>query len=178
MLVHVSSSKARVRREAAEIDGRILEEAAFLLLKRYSIKRLGVQFAGPECLAISKLSAAIGREQHRKEKIEADVNDVYACLRYLLEKGKSLDDPQLRLLCTQEDVRKFIELIQDRLPEISEDIIRNMTMARFPYVETIEPVKLDVSPEKAPNLTGVALVLLVFGLGGLLVVRHWVAKWK
>jgi hypothetical protein len=134
MMVHVSSSKAHVRREAVEIDGRIPNEAVFLLLKRYSVERLGIQFAGPECLAIMKLSAAAGRDGHRNDKILADINDVEACLRCLLEKDKSLDDPQLRLLCTQEDVRKFIELIQDRLPEISEDIIRNMTIARFPYM--------------------------------------------
>jgi hypothetical protein len=178
MLVHASPSKARVRHEAVKIDGRIPKEAAFLLLKRYSIKRLGVQFAGPECLAIMKLSAATRREQHREDKIRSDINDVDACLRHLLERGKSLDDPQLRLLCTQEAVQKFIALIRDKRPGRSEDFIRNMTMAKFPYMETIELVELDVSPEKTPNLTGVALVLLVFGLGGLLVVRHWVAKWK
>ena len=59
--------------------------------------------------------------------------------------------------------------------------MRNMNMARFPYMETIEtetiePAKSDVSPEGTPNLTGAALVLLVFGLGGLLIVRRWVAK--
>jgi hypothetical protein len=178
MLVHVSASKVPVRRDAVKVDGRILEEAPFLLLQKYSIKRLGVQFAGPECLAITKLKAAAGRKPHRENKIRADINDVEACLRYLLERGKSLDDPQLRSLCTQKDVYKFIAIIQDRLPQRSEGIIRNMTMARFPYMETIEPAKLDVSPEKTPNLMGAAWVLFVFGLGGLLVVRHWVAKWK
>jgi hypothetical protein len=176
MLVHNSSSKARMRRDAVEIDGRIPEKAIFLLLKKYSVKRFGVQFAGPECLAIMKLSAAANRDQNREEKIRTDINDVDTCLRHLLRKGKSLDDPQLRLLCTQEDVHNFIALIQDILPDDSESIIRNMTMARYPYMETIELAKLDVSPEKTPNLTVAALVLLVFGLGGLLVVRHWVAK--
>jgi hypothetical protein len=42
--------------------------------------------------------------------------DVDVCLKHLLGEGKSLDDPQLLLLCTQEDVRKFIMLIQDKLP--------------------------------------------------------------
>jgi hypothetical protein len=174
MVVHASSNKARARREAVGIDGRIPEEAVFLLLKRYSVKRVGVQFAGPECLAIMKLSAAVGRRRNQKDKIQIDINDVDACLGHLLKRGKSLDDPQLRLFCTQEKVQKFIALIQDILPQRSESIIRNMTMARFPYME---PAKLDVSPEKTPNLTGVALVSLVVWLG-LLVVRHWVAKLK
>jgi hypothetical protein len=157
MAIHASLIKARVRREAVEIDGRVTEEAVFLLLKRYNVKRFGVQFAGPECLAIMKLRAAANRDQNRRDKIEADIADVSACLTHLLGKGKSLNDPQLRLLCTQEDVHKFITLIQDILPHSSEGIIQNMTMARFPYMETIEPAKSDVSPEETPNL----------GLGGL-----------
>ena len=86
-----------------------------------------------------------------------------------------MDDPQLLLLCTQE-----------KQPQYWEVIMRNMNMARFPYMETIdtvtieteaiEPAKSDVSPEGTPNLTGAALVLLVFGLGGPLIVRRWVAK--
>jgi hypothetical protein len=178
MMIHAFSNKARMRRDAIGIDGRIPEEAVFLLLKRYSVERFGVQFAGPECLAIMKLSAAVGRDGNRREKIQADIDDVEVCLKHLLGKGKFLDDPQLRLLCTQEHVRKFIALIQNILPERSEAIIGNMTMVRFPYTQTIEPAKLDVSPEETPNLTAVALVLLVFGLGGLLVVHHWVAKRK
>jgi hypothetical protein len=133
MVVHAFSNKARVRRDAVKIDGRVPEEAVFLLLKKYSVQRFGVQFAGPECLAIMKLSAAVGRDQDRKEKIEADIDDIDACLKHLLRKGKFLDDPQLRLLCTQEHVRKFIALIQNILPESS--IIGNMTMVRFPYVD-------------------------------------------
>jgi hypothetical protein len=55
-------------------------------------------------------------------------------------------------LCTQEDVRKFVELIQEKQPQYWEVIMRNMNMARFPYMETIEtetiePAKSDVSPE-------------------------------
>lgn len=134
MVVHAFSNKARVRRDAVEIDGRVIEEAVFLLLKKYSVQRFGVQFAGPECLAIMKLSAAVGRDQDRKEKIQGDINDVQDCLEHLLGKGKFLDDPQLRLLCTQEHVRKFIALIQNILPESSEAIIGNMTMVRFPYM--------------------------------------------
>jgi hypothetical protein len=42
MVVHAFSSKARVRREAVEIDGRITEEAGFLLLKKYCVQRFGV----------------------------------------------------------------------------------------------------------------------------------------
>jgi len=51
MVVHAFSNKARVRRDAVEIDGRITEKAVFLL-KKYSVRRFEVQFAGPECLAI------------------------------------------------------------------------------------------------------------------------------
>jgi hypothetical protein len=178
MVVHASSSKARVRREAVEIDGRIPEEAGFLLLKRYSVKKFGVQFAGPECLAIMKLRAAVGRDRNREAKIRTDIVDVIDCLKDLLEKGKSLDDPQLRLLCTQKDVPNFVALIKEMLPQSSEGIVRSMTMVKFPYMETIEPAKLDVSPEKTPNLTVASLALLGFGLGGLLVVCHWVAKRK
>lgn len=167
MVVHASLSKARVRREAVEVDGRITEEAVFLLLKRYSVKRLGVLFAGPECLAIMKLRAAVGRKQNQVTKILADIRDVNACLRLLVSKGIFLDDPQLRWLCTQEDVHNFITLIQDKMPSSSEGIIRDMTMARFPYIETSEPAKLDVPPEKTPNFTVAALVLLGVGLGGL-----------
>ena len=71
------------------------------------------------------------------------ITDVDACLRLLLSKGISLDDPQLRLLCTQEDVHNFITLIQDKVPYSSEGMMRNMTMVRFPYMETSEPAKLD-----------------------------------
>ena len=169
MMIHSFSNKVRMRRDAVGIDGRIPAEAVFLLLKRYSVERFGAQFAGPECLAIMKLSAAVGRDGNRREKIQADINDVEACLKHLLGKGKFLDDPDLRLLCTKEQVCKFITLIQNILPESSEAIIGNMTMVRFPYMQT-------ETPEETPNLTAVALVLLVFGLGGLLVVHHWVAK--
>ena len=64
MMVHVSLSKARVRPEVVKIDGRIPKEAVFLLLKRHSVERFGIQFAGPECLAIMKLSAAAGRDEY------------------------------------------------------------------------------------------------------------------
>jgi hypothetical protein len=60
MVVHAFSNKARLRRDAVEIDGRVTEEAVFLLLKKHSVQRFGVQFAGPECLTIMKLSAAVG----------------------------------------------------------------------------------------------------------------------
>jgi hypothetical protein len=173
MVVHASPSKSRLRREAVEIDGRITEDAVFLLLKRYSVKRFGVQFAGPECLAVMKLSAAVNRNQNQKTKMDTDIGDVYACLVHLLQKGKYLDDSQLRLLCTQEDVRNFITLVQDKPPYSSEDFIRNMAIARFPYMETIKPAKLDDSPEMTPNLTVAALVRLGFVLGGLLIVCHW-----
>ena len=178
IVVHASSSKARVRREAVEIDGRIIEEEVFLLLKRYSVKRLGVLFAGPECLAIMKLHAAVRRRHNQEAKMLVDITDVDACLRLLLSKGISLGDPQLRLLCTQEDVHNFITLIQDMVPHNSEEIMRNMTMVRFPYMETKEPTKLDAPPEKTPNFTVATLVLLGVGLGGLLIVRQWATKSK
>lgn len=91
MVVHAFSSKARVRREAVEIDGRITEEAGFLLLKKYCVQGFGVQFAGPECLAIMKLHAAVDRHENRDAKIRTDIKDVDACLIYLLGEGKSLD---------------------------------------------------------------------------------------
>ena len=138
MEVHAFSNKARVRRDAIEIDGRITEEAVFLLLKKYSVQRFGVRFAGPECLAIMKLRAAANRHENRDVKIRADINDVDVCLKHLVREGKSLDDPQLLLLCTQEDVRKFIILIQDKLPEYWEALMSNMHMAKFPYMEPIE----------------------------------------
>jgi hypothetical protein len=175
MVVYTSASKARVRREAVEIDGRITEEEVFLLLKRYSVKRFGVLFAGPECLAIMKLHAAVTRKQNQETKMRADITDVDVCLRRLLSKGISLDDPQLRLLCTQEDVHNFITLIQKKVPHSSKTMIRNMTMVRFPYMETSEPAKLDVLPEKKPNFTVAALVLLGVGLGVLLIVYQWAA---
>jgi hypothetical protein len=125
-------------------------------------------------------------DQIREAKIQTDINDVDICLKHLLREGRSLDDLQLLLLCTQEDVRKFVELIQEKQPQYWEVIMRNMNIARFPYMETIdtvtietetiEPAKSDVSPEGTPNLTGAALVLLAFGLGGLLIVRRWVVK--
>jgi hypothetical protein len=151
MVVHGFTNKTRMRRDAVKIDGRVTEEVVFLLLKKYSVQRLGVRFAGPECLAIMKLHAAADRDDNRDAKIRADINDVDACLKHLLREGKSLDDPQLLLLCTQEDVRKFIVLIQDKLPQYSEVIMGNMNMAKFPYMEPIEPAQLSVSPEKTPN---------------------------
>jgi hypothetical protein len=151
MVVHAFSNKARMRRDGVKIDGRIKEEAVFLLLKKYSVQRFGVRFAGPECLAVMKLHTAVDRDEIRDAKIRADINDVDTCLKHLLGEGKSLDDPQLLLLCAQEDVSRFITLIQDKLPQYSEVIMRNMNMAKFPYMELIEPAQLGVSPEKTPN---------------------------
>jgi len=119
-----------------------------------------------------KLRAA-DRHENRAAKIQADISDVDTCLKHLLGEGKSLDDPELPLLCTQEDVRKFIVLIQDKLPQYSEDFMRNMNMAKFPYMEPIEPAQLGVSPEKTPNYWHALVllgVLLGFGLGGQLIV--------
>jgi len=146
MVVYTSASKARVRREAVEIDGRITEEEVFLLLKRYSVKRFGVLFAGPECLAIMKLRAAVTRKQNQETKMRVDITDVDACLRLLLSKGISLDDPQLRLLCTHEDVHNFITLIQ--LSQVPQPLLRGICGVAWPHSLATAPLcQLVRTPE-------------------------------
>jgi hypothetical protein len=74
MVLHAFSNKARGRRDAVEIDGRVIEKAAFFLLKKYGVQRFGVQFAGPECLAIMKLRATADRHENRDAKIRTPLN--------------------------------------------------------------------------------------------------------
>jgi len=59
------------------------------------------------------------------------------------------------LLCTQEDIHKFITLIQHKLPYSAERVIRNMTMARFPYMEAIGCATVKIITRLAPDGIGI-----------------------